>query len=112
MQLAIFLHKKMNTERTIKLGFPIINLMAQKVCDDQLSGWLQHLAGDQVCQDPPACGHHMAFICRGFPSNMGAAGERPEFVIKPPLGVPLLIFPRGCLEIISRLSEVFSTVEV
>ena len=28
---------------------------------------------------------------------MGAAGERPEFDIKPPLGAPLLIFPRGYL---------------
>ena len=27
----------------------------------------------------------------------GAAGERSEFNIKPPLGAPLLIFPRGCL---------------
>ena len=27
----------------------------------------------------------------------GAAGERSEFNIKPPLGAPLLIFPRGYL---------------
>ena len=27
----------------------------------------------------------------------GAAGERSEFYIKPPLGAPLLIFPRGYL---------------
>ena len=26
-----------------------------------------------------------------------AAGERPEFIIKPRLGAPLLIFPRGHL---------------
>ena len=26
---------------------------------------------------------------------MGAAGERPQFDIKPPSGAPLLIFPRG-----------------
>ena len=28
---------------------------------------------------------------------MGVAGERPWFDIKPPLGDPLLIFPRGYL---------------
>ena len=37
----------------------------------------------------------MDFICGGFP--WGAAGEKPEFNIKPPLGAPLLIFPRGYL---------------
>ena len=42
-------------------------------------------------------GHHPSFICGGFPSPLGAAGERSEFDIKPPLGAPLLIFPRGYL---------------
>ena len=37
------------------------------------------------------------FICWGLPSPWGAAGERSEFNIKSPLGVPLLIFPRGHL---------------
>ena len=37
------------------------------------------------------------FICGGLPSPWGAAGERSEFNIKSPLGVPLLIFPRGHL---------------
>ena len=32
----------------------------------------------------------------GFPP-CGSAGERSEFYIKPPLGPPLLIFPRGYL---------------
>ena len=40
----------------------------KRVCDDRLNGWLQ-------CP----------------------AGERSEFNIKPPLGAPLLIFPRGYL---------------
>ena len=37
-------------------------------------------------------------LCVGgiFPP-MGAAGERPEFDIKPPLGASLLIFSRGYL---------------
>ena len=33
----------------------------------------------------------------GTHSPCGAAGERSEFNIKPPLGAPLLIFPRGYL---------------
>ena len=33
-------------------------------CSNQLSGWLQCPAGDPVCHDPPALGHHMGFICR------------------------------------------------
>ena len=33
----------------------------------------------------------------GFLPLLGAAGERPEFSIKPPIGAPLLIFPRGYL---------------
>ena len=43
------------------------------------------------------------FFCRWFPSPIGAAGERPEFGIKPPSGAQTLIFS-------SRLSpKVFST---
>ena len=37
------------------------------------------------------------FFCGGFPYPWGAAGERSEFNIKPPLGAPLLIFHRGYL---------------
>ena len=33
----------------------------------------------------------------GFLPPWGAAGESSEFNIKPPLGAPLLIFPRGYL---------------
>ena len=36
------------------------------------------------------------FMWRFLPP-WGAAGERSEFSIKPPLGAPLLIFPRGYL---------------
>ena len=56
---------------------------------------MQCPAGDPVCRDPPARGHHTGFICGGNLSPCGAAGERSEFNIKPPLGAPLLIFPRG-----------------
>ena len=42
-------------------------------------------------------GHHTGFsVGRSLPP-WGAAGERSEFNIKPPLVVPLLIFPRGYL---------------
>ena len=66
-------------------------------CDERLSGWLQHPAGDPVCQGSPAHGHHMGFICIGSIPTMGGAGESPECDIKPPIGAPLLIFPRGYL---------------
>ena len=46
---------------------------------------------------PPVRRHHTGFICGVFPSPWGADGERSEFIIKPPLGAPLLIFPRGYL---------------
>ena len=67
----------------------------KKVFDDRFSRWLQRYVGDPVCRDPPARGHHTGFICRGVPSPIGAAGERPEIEIKPPLAAPFLIFPRG-----------------
>ena len=72
--------------------------MAQAVCDDRLNGWLQCPAGDPVCQDPPARGQHTYFICGGSLPPCGAAAERSESNIKPPLGAPLLIFPRGYLQ--------------
>ena len=71
--------------------------MVLKVCDDQLSGWLQRPARDPVCLELHERGLQAGFICMGFPSPMGVAGERPEFDIKPPLGAPLLIFPQGYL---------------
>ena len=37
------------------------------------------------------------FFCWKFLSPMGAAGERPEFDIKTPLGAPFLILPQGYL---------------
>ena len=37
------------------------------------------------------------FFCGGSLPHWRAAGERSEYNIKPPLGVPLLIFPRGYL---------------
>ena len=67
----------------------------KRVCDDRLNGWLQCPAGDPVCRDPAARGHHTGFICGGFTSPWGAAGDRSEFSIKPPLVAPLLIFHRG-----------------
>ena len=67
--------------------------MALKVSDDRRSGWLKCPAGDPVCRDPPACGNHMGFICRGF----CPLWVLPEFDIKLSLGAPLLIFPHGYL---------------
>ena len=56
------------------------------------------------CQRPslsgPACAwtpHGFFFVGGSFPPPCAAAGERSEFNIKPPLGAPLLIFPRGYL---------------
>ena len=69
----------------------------KRVCDDRLNGWLQCPAGDPVCRVPPARGHHTGIICGGTLSIWGAAGERSEFNIKPPLGAPLQNFPRGYL---------------
>ena len=55
------------------------------------------------CRRPSLSGPACAWTPHGFylwgvtiPS-CGAAGERSEFNIKPPLGAPLLIFPRGYL---------------
>ena len=39
----------------------------------------------------------MGFCLWEYPSPWGAAGERSESDIKPPLGAPLLIFPQGYL---------------
>ena len=51
-------------------------------------------SGDPVCGDLPACEHHASFISVGGSlPPMGAAGERPEFDIKPNSVAPLLIFP-------------------
>ena len=69
----------------------------KRVCDDRLNGWLQYPAGDLVCRDPLARGHHTGFLCGGFLPPWGAAGERSEFNIKPPLGAQLMIFPRDYL---------------
>ena len=39
----------------------------------------------------------MGFICGGSIPPWGAAGERSEFNIKPPLEASILIFPQGYL---------------
>ena len=70
--------------------------MAQKSLR-RLNGWLQCPAGDPVCPGPPARGHHTGFSVGGSLPPWGDARERSEFNIKPPLGAPLLIFPRGYL---------------
>ena len=54
------------------------------------------------CRRPSLSGHACGWTPHGFymwwfPSPCGAAGERSEFNIKPPIGAPLLIFPRGYL---------------
>ena len=70
--------------------------MAQKVSDDRLSGWLQRPTGEPVNRGSPARMNHTDLSVGGSLPHMGAAGERPEFDIKPPIGAPLLLnFPRG-----------------
>ena len=54
------------------------------------------------CRRPSLSGPASAWTSHGFYlwgslTPWGAAGERSEFNIKPPLGAPLLIFPRGYL---------------
>ena len=54
------------------------------------------------CRRPSLSGPTCAWAPHGFYlwgtlPPCGAAGERSEFNIKPPLGAPLLIFPRGYL---------------
>ena len=54
------------------------------------------------CRRPSLSGPDCAwtphgFSLWGFPSPLGAAGERSDFNIKPPLGAPLLIVPWGNL---------------
>ena len=46
---------------------------------------------------PPARGHYTGFSVGGSLPPWGVAGERSEFSIKPPLGAPLMIFPRSYL---------------
>ena len=66
--------------------------------DDRTNQWLHRPAGDSACRDPPARGCHTGFICVGSLQPMRAAGERPEFDIRPPLGNPRLIVPRGHIQ--------------
>ena len=54
---------------------------------------LPYLCRGHIC----AHGHHTGFSVGGSLPPWGAAGERSEFNIKPPLGAPLLIFPWGYL---------------
>ena len=55
------------------------------------------------CRRPSLLGHacawtpHGFYMRGGFLPPWGAAGESSEFNIKPSLGAPLLIFPRGFL---------------
>ena len=45
----------------------------------------------------PRLGNTRVLYGRDFLPLMGAEGERPEFHIKPPLGAPLMTFPRSYL---------------
>ena len=54
-------------------------------------------AGDPVCWDLSACGHHTGFISRGNLPPWGASRERPECDIKLSIGATFFIFPRGYL---------------
>ena len=51
----------------------------KRVYDDRLNGWQQCPAGDPVCRDPPARGHHTGFICGGFPSPLGSCRREVRF---------------------------------
>ena len=69
--------------------------MAQKSLQ-QPTQWMAAMSCRRPSLSGPACtwtpnGSYLW----GYP--WGAAGERSEFIIKPPLGDPLLIFPRGYL---------------
>ena len=85
----------MHSPQPTNLAFILRNQIAQNVSDDRLIGWSQSSAGDPICREPSARGFHTGFILRDSIHPMGAAGERPEFEIKPLLKAPLLIFPRG-----------------
>ena len=80
---------------THKLGLPLRNPMAHKFATTGSVDSCSVLPETQICREPPACGHHTSVICRWFHSPMAAAGVSSEFDMKPPLGAPLLIFPRG-----------------
>ena len=77
------------------LAFQLRNLMAQKRLR-QWAHWMVAMSFRRTSLSGPTCAWtpHIS-IRRTFPSTMRAAGERPEFDIKPPLGAPLLVFPRG-----------------
>ena len=87
----------MHSPKPSNLAFHCEVRWNKEVGNDRLSGLLQHLAVDPVCQIPPKRRHHTSFSCRRFHSHIGAAGETPEFDIKSPSWVPLLIFPRSYL---------------
>ena len=60
--------------------------------------WMVAMSCRRPSLSGPACAwtpHR--FYCGGVHLPWGAAGERSEFNIKPPLGAPLLIFPWGYL---------------
>ena len=69
----------------------------RRVCDGQLNGWLQHSAGTQFVGTHLSVDTTQVLPVGGSLPPKGAAGEMPEFGFKPPLGAPLLIFPRGYL---------------
>ena len=80
------------------LDHPLRNPMAQKSLR-RPTQWMAAMS----CRRPSLSGPACAWTPRGFFSvrgslpPWGAAGERSEFNIKPPIGAPLLIFPRGYL---------------
>ena len=60
--------------------------------------WIAAMSCRRPSLSGPACAWTPhGFFCGGSLPPWGAAGERSEFNIKPPLGAPLLIFPRGYL---------------
>ena len=71
--------------------------MAQKSLRRQTQ-WMVAMSCRRPSLSGPACAWSPhGFFCVGSLPPWGAAGERSEFSIKPPLGAPLLIFPRSYL---------------
>ena len=71
--------------------------MAQKSLR-QPTQWILAMSCRRPSLSEPACTcTSNRFYLWGSVPPWGAAGERYEFSIKPPLGAPLLIFPQGYL---------------
>ena len=87
----------MHSPQSTNLAFHYEIRWHRRACHDRLNRWLLRPTKDTVSRDQPARKHHKGLICRGPLPSIGASGQRSEYGIKPTLGPPLLIFPRGYL---------------